>query len=72
MRKTKKIELENSGSVKQVIGFLLVIFAALDFISSYAGYNLTPFLGPVSTFSPIIFGSIGWLLINLNNEREEN
>ena len=54
------------------IGFLLVIFAALDFISSYAGYNLTPFLGPVSTFSPIIFGSIGWLLINLNNEREEH
>ena len=57
---------------KEVIGFLLVVFAALDFISSYAGYNLTPFLGPVSTFSPIIFGSIGWLLINLNNEREEH
>ena len=68
MRKTKKIELENSGSVKQVIGFLLVVFAALDFISSYAGYNLTPFLGPVSTFSPIIFGLIGTVLMNSGKE----
>ena len=71
MRKTKKVELENSGSVKQGIGFLFVAFAAVDFISSFAGVNLTPFLGPVSAFSPIMFGSIGWFLLNSNKEGEE-
>tara|TARA_B100001057_G_C22698459_1_gene890680 strand:- start:627 stop:845 length:219 start_codon:yes stop_codon:yes gene_type:complete len=71
MRKTKKVELESNGSVKQVIGFLFVSFAAVDFISSYAGVNLTPFLGPVSAFSPIIFGSIGWLILNSDKQEEE-
>jgi len=71
MRKVKKVEMEESGSIKQGIGFLLVAFAAVDFISSYAGVNLTPFLGPVSTFSPIIFGSIGWLLINSDKEQTD-
>ena len=71
MKKAKKVELENSGSVKQGIGFLFVAFAAIDFISSYAGANLTSFLGDVSAFSPIIFGTIGWFLLNSDKEGEE-
>ena len=63
--------MEESGSIKQGIGFLLVAFAAIDFLSSWAGVNMTPFLGPVSGFSPIIFGSIGYLLLNSDEEQTD-
>ena len=62
----RKVKTEKSGSIKQGIGFLLVAFAAIDFLSSFSGVNMTPFLGPVSAFSPMIFGSIGYLLISYN------
>ena len=67
----RKVKREKSGSIKQGIGFLLVAFAAIDFLSSWAGVNMTPFLGPVSGFSPIIFGSIGYLLINSDKQQTE-
>ena len=58
----------DSFSVLQVLGTLLLVFAAADFILSWMGINLTAFMGPVSRFSPIIFGLIGTVLININKE----
>ena len=43
---------------------LLVAFAVADFALSYAGVNLTSFLGPASRFSPIVLGLIGGALLN--------
>ena len=55
-------------SVLQVLGSLLLVFAAADFVLSWMGVNLTPFMGSASRFSPIIFGVIGTVLININKE----
>ena len=55
-------------SVLQILGTLLLVFAAADFILSWMGINLTQFMGPASRFSPIIFGLIGTVLINTNKE----
>ena len=46
----------------------MIGFAAIDFVASFAGYNLTPFLGSVSRFSPIVFGLIGSALLNSNSK----
>ena len=56
MRKKKK---EKKNEAMKTIGMLLIGFAAIDFIASYSGTNLTPFRGEASRFSPIIFGLIG-------------
>ena len=55
-------------SVLQVLGTLLLVFAATDFVLSWMGVNLTPFMGSASRFSPIIFGVIGTVLMNINKE----
>ena len=60
----------NNFSVLQVLGALFLIFAAADFILSWMGVNLTPFMGSVSRFSPIIFGFIGAVLMNINNKED--
>ena len=57
-------------SVLQILGSLFLIFAVADFAVSWMRINLTPFMGSASRFSPIIFGIIGSVLINL--EKEEN
>ena len=63
------IKQETSNfSVLQVLGTLLLVFAAADFVLSWMGVNLTPFMGAASRFSPIIFGVLGTVLININNE----
>ena len=49
--------------VMKVIGMLLIAFAVIDFVASYQGINLTPFLGDFSRFSPIIIG-FNWSGIN--------
>ena len=64
MKKALIIREEEKTSVTQIIGGLMIGFAAIDFIASYAGYNLTPFLGSASRFSPIVIGVIGSILIN--------
>ena len=48
----------------KILGYILIIFAVADFGSSYAGYNLTSFLGEASRFSPIVIGLIGGALVN--------
>ena len=64
MRKQTVIDREPKQSFLPIIGGLLVAFAVVDFALSYAGVNLTSFLGPASRFSPIVLGLIGGALIN--------
>ena len=59
---------ENNFSVLQILGSLLLIFAVADFVLSWMGVNLTPFMGSASRFSPIIFGVIGSVLLNMKKE----
>ena len=68
MRQTKTKVKNESLSFFQVLGGLLVVFAIADFAVSWMGVNLTPFLGSVSRFSPIIFGVIGTALMNVGKE----
>ena len=64
-----KIKTKNDSlSFFQVLGGLLVVFAIADFAVSWMGVNLTPFMGSVSRFSPIIFGVIGTALMNVGKE----
>ena len=68
MKKAMIIREEEKTSVTQILGGLMIGFAAIDFIASYAGINLTPFLGSASRFSPIVFGLIGIALLNSNSK----
>ena len=68
MSKVKTRTQENNFSVLQILGSLLLIFAVADFALSWMGVNLTPFMGSASRFSPIIFGVIGSVLLNINKE----
>ena len=68
MNKVKTRTQENNFSVLQILGSLFLIFAVADFALSWMGVNLTPFMGSASRFSPIIFGVIGSILLNMNNE----
>ena len=55
---------EEKTSFTQILGVLMIGFAVIDFAASYAGVNLTPFLGSASRFSPIVFGLVGTALFN--------
>lgn len=68
MNKTSAKTQNETFSVLQILGSLFLIFAAADFILSWMGINLTPFMGPLSRFSPIIFGVIGTVLMNVNKD----
>ena len=68
MTKVKTRTQENNFSVLQILGSLLLIFAVADFVLSWMGVNLTPFMGSASRFSPIIFGVIGSVLLNMKKE----
>ena len=68
MKKVMIIKEEEKTSVTQILGGLMIGFAAIDFVASFAGYNLTPFLGSASRFSPIVFGLIGSALLNSNSK----
>ena len=68
MRKVKVQEDTNSTSALQILGFLLVGFAIADFALSWAGVNLTSFMGGASRFSPIIFGFLGAILMSVGKD----
>ena len=68
MNKVKIKKNENNFSVLQILGSLFLIFAVADFALSWMGVNLTPFMGSASRFSPIIFGVIGSVLLNMKKE----
>ena len=54
----------------QAIGYIFIVFAAADFLAgNFGNMNLTSFLGPLSSFSPLIFGGIGALLIGANKKK---
>ena len=69
MKKVMIIKEEEKTSVTQILGGLMIGFAAIDFVASFAGYNLTPFLGSVSRFSPIVIGLIGGALVNFGEKK---
>ena len=65
----KTVKEDTGGtSFINIIGGLLIAFAVIDFAMSFAGTNLTSFMGPVSRFSHIIFGLIGSTLLNVGKE----
>ena len=64
MRKAMIIREKQKTSILPVIGGLMIGFAVIDFAASFAGINLTPFLGSASRFSPIVLGLIGGALLN--------
>jgi len=68
MKKTQVIKKETNTSILQLIGMLLVGVAILDFGLSWTGTNLTHFLGPLSRFSPMIIGFIGFTLMNIGKD----
>ena len=68
MTKVKTRTQESNFSVLQILGSLFLIFAVADFALSWMGVNLTPFMGSASRFSPIIFGVIGSVLLNMRKE----
>ena len=70
MKKTNVKVVEQKTSALQVIGGLFILFAIADFALSYMGTNLTGFMGPVSRFSPMIFGFIGAVLVNLDGKED--
>ena len=64
-----KVQNETSStSALQVLGFLLIVFAIADFALSWAGVNLTSFMGAASRFSPMIFGFIGATLMSTGKD----
>ena len=68
-KKMKKVKEEVSGtSALNILGGLLIVFAIADFGLSWTGVNLTEFLGPVSRFTPMIFGFIGATLLSAGKE----
>ena len=64
-KKMKTVREETTGtSFINIVGGLLIAFAVVDFAMSWTGTNLTSFLGPVSQFSPMITGFVGFGLLN--------
>jgi hypothetical protein len=55
---------EKTTGIATVLGGLLIAFSVVDFALSFAGINLTSFLGPISRFTPIATGLLGGFLIN--------
>lgn len=55
---------EKTISIARILGGLLITFSVVDFTLSFAGINLTSFLGPLSRFTPIATGLLGGFLIN--------
>ena len=68
MSKVKVKEATSDTSVLSILGGLLIVFAIVDFGLSWTGVNLTGFLGPVSRFTPMIFGFIGASLLSAGKE----
>ena len=53
----------------QIIGYILIALGVIDFLlGNFGNVNLTGFLGPVSSFSPIILIVVGGLLTRVGNK----
>ena len=58
------VNKEKTTGIATILGGLLIAFSIVDFALSFAGINLTSFLGPISRFTPIATGLLGGFLIN--------
>ena len=71
MKKVKVEEVKSGNAVTQTIGGLLIAVGILDFALSWGGTNITGFLGPLSQFTPMIFGFIGAAMLGAGKDQEE-
>ena len=71
MKKVKVEEVKSENAVMQTFGGLLIAVGILDFALSWGGTNITAFLGPLSQFTPMAFGFIGFAMLNAGKEQEE-
>ena len=71
MKKVKVEEVKNGNAVMQTFGGLLIAVGILDFALSWGGTNITGFLGPLSQFTPMAFGFIGFAMLSSGKEQEE-
>ncbi len=59
--------------MQQVIGGILIAFGVADFLmGNFGDINLTYFLGPLSSFSPIAFMLIGGVIMNAGGDSEDD
>ena len=59
--------------MKDIIGYIFIVAGVADFLlGNFAQINLTYFLGPLSTFSPFVFGGIGFVLLNYTGGGSQN
>ena len=53
----------------QIIGYILIGLGAIDFLlGNFGNINLTAFMGPASSFSPIILIIVGGLLTRVGGK----
>ena len=71
MKKVKVEEVKSGNAVMQTFGGLLIAVGIMDFALSWGGTNITGFLGPLSQFTPMAFGFIGFAMLNAGNDQEE-
>lgn len=71
MKKVKVEEAKSGNAVMKTFGGLLIAVGIMDFALSWGGTNITGFLGPVSQFTPMIFGFIGAAMLGAGKDKEE-
>ena len=71
MKKVKVEEVKNGNAVIQTFGGLLIAVGILDFALSWGGTNITGFLGPLSQFTPMAFGFIGFAILGAGKEEDD-
>ena len=71
MKKVKVEEVKNGNAAMQTFGGLLIAVGILDFALSWGGTNITGFLGPLSQFTPMAFGFIGFAILGAGKEQDE-
>ena len=71
MKKVQVEEVKSGNAVMQTFGGLLIAVGILDLALSWGGTNITAFLGPLSQFTPMAFGFIGFAMLGAGKEQEE-
>jgi len=71
MKKVRVEEVKSGNAAMQTFGGVLIAVGILDFALSWGGTNITAFLGPLSQFTPMAFGFIGFAMLSAGKEQEE-
>ena len=54
----------------QILGYILIGLGIIDFLlGNFGNINLTGFMGSASSFSPIILGVVGALLLQVGKNK---